>query len=104
VVHASDIPSGDQTGPNSPVVAVETRCGVPPGQSITYTRSSAENATRLPSGEGWRSRTCLAVSVAAVSTRYANFTSGPIASSTSAVNGILAGAPWSTGTRQISPP
>ncbi len=35
VAHASDLPSGDQTGPYSPSSDLLTRCGVPLGRSTT---------------------------------------------------------------------
>ncbi len=50
------------------------------------------------------SRIWCALKDAAVSTRYANFNSGPISRSTFASKGILTGTVLSTGTRQISPP
>src|SRR5436305_200801 len=104
VTHASDFESGAQLGPNSPTSAEETRTGWPFGRSITYTRSRAENASFLPSGEGAMSRTWCDLNVAFVSTRYAKRTSGPISILTLAVNGIFAGVLLSIGTRQISPP
>src|SRR6476469_428275 len=38
VVKASERESGDHAGPNSPTFNELTRCGVPFGRSITYTR------------------------------------------------------------------
>src|SRR5260221_2509786 len=56
VVKASALPSGLHAGPNSPTSLLLTRCGVPLGSSTTYTRSSDEKASRLPSGDGATSR------------------------------------------------
>ncbi len=48
----------------SPTSMLVRRRGVPFGQSITYSRSSATNASCWPSGEGTASRICLTMNVA----------------------------------------
>jgi hypothetical protein len=60
-------PSGDQP---AALVALRivSRRGVPPGQSMTYSRPSALNASRRPSGEGTASRIWRASKVSAAST------------------------------------
>ena len=104
VTYASDFESGAHVAPYSPISLVLTRAGLPLGRSITHMRSSAVKASFVPSGDGAMSRTWCDVKVVLVSTRYVNFTSGPIAIFTSAENGIFVAALRSTGTRQISPP
>ena len=104
VTYATHAPSGDHEGWNSPSALDAMRRGSPPGSSITYRSPNAEKAMRVPSGDGTASRIWRATIVGVSSMGYWNFTSGPMATSTSMLNGIFAGALPSTGTRQISPP
>ncbi len=71
---------------------------------MTYSRSSAPNASRVPSGDGTASRIWLTVKVGVSSIGYSNSTAGPTATSAFTVNGIFVASLPSTGTRQISPP
>ncbi len=70
---------------------------------MTYSRSSAEKTSRLPSGETdgsrtWRSR------MSPVSTGVATCTSGPSSSRTGATKGISVAAWVARSTRQMRPP
>ena len=69
VTNASQAPSGDHAGWNSPTSASVTRRAAPVARSFTQSRSKAVKAIRLPSGEVTGCRICRAVTLAVVSTR-----------------------------------
>src|SRR5439155_11491197 len=73
------------------------------GTSTTYKRSSAVNASLLPSGDGTALRICRTVKVVESLTGYSKRTSGPKCCSTSTVNGICDGLLPSMGAFHILP-
>src|SRR3569832_732928 len=108
VVYTIDWPSGDHVGWNwypAAVISLRGAVALPlAGTSTTYSRSSAVNASFVPSGDGTALRICRTVNVDESLTGYSNRTSGPRCCSTSTLNGICAGAAFPvTGTFQIFP-
>src|SRR5688572_60868 len=98
VVYVTACPSGLHAGWYSTTSMCVRRFGVPLGQSMTYSRSSATNASCRPLGDGTASRICLTTNVAESVIGYWKCTAGPNACTTSASIGISTGLPSSTGT------
>src|SRR5688500_683079 len=69
---------------------------------MTQSRSSAVNASFLPSGDSCGYRICCA-RTGPSSTGYSNWTLGPSFCSTLALNGIAVASPEGTSTRQMLP-